>query len=259
MRPIGLLLVFALLAVGCGGGGGDAAEDSGMEEGGEEMAEAMDSTPMGSGSITGMISFDGAAPERMPLRMTADCMDERDTDPLSDATVVGESGGLQSVFVYVSAGLPDGYSYAAPSEPAVLDQEGCMYVPHVMGVQTGQMIRIENSDPFQHNIHPVPETNRGFNESTPNEGDYLEKSFLVPEVMISVKCDVHTWMQAYIGVLDHPYFGVSDADGSFSISGLPAGDYTVTAWHSQLGEQTMSVSVADGETAVADVSYSAAS
>ena len=134
-----------------------------------------------------------------------------------------------------------------------------MYVPHVMGVQTGQMIRIENSDPFQHNIHPVPETNRGFNESTPNEGDYLEKSFLVPEVMISVKCDVHTWMQAYIGVLDHPYFGVSDADGSFSISGLPAGDYTVTAWHSQLGEKTMSVSVADGETAVADVSYSAAS
>ena len=260
MRLIGLALFFALLTFGCGGGGEGAMDSADMmDDGADAMAAEAGMAPLGTSSITGMISIDGTPPERMPVRMKPECMDQYDTDPLSDATVVDSSGGLQSVFVYVSDGLADGSSFAAPSEPAVLDQEGCMYVPHVMGVQTGQTIRIENSDPFQHNIHPVPEKNRGFNESTPNEGDYLEKSFLEPEVMVSVKCDVHSWMQAYIGVLDHPYFSVSGTDGSFSIEGLPAGDYTVTAWHSQFGEQMMSVTVADGEAAMADFTYSAAS
>ena len=206
-----------------------------------------------------MITFDGEAPARVPVRMKPECMDQHDTDPLSEDTIVGEAGGLRNVFVHVSAGLADGYSFATPSEPAVLDQIGCMYAPRVMGVQTGQTVRIENSDPFQHNIHPVPETNRGFNESTPNEGDYLEKEFLLPELMVPVKCDVHSWMQAYIGVLDHPYFSVSGDDGSFTISGLPAGDYTIEAWHETFGSQTLQVSVVEGEAkADAHVTFAAA-
>ncbi len=134
-----------------------------------------------------------------------------------------------------------------------------MYTPHVFGMQTGQTFRIENSDPFQHNIHPVPEDNRGFNESTPNEGDFLEKRFLVPEMAISVKCDVHSWMQAYAFVLDHPYFNVSGDDGSFSIGNLPAGTYTIEAWHEVFGSQTMEVTVGDGEAkADANVTFVAA-
>lgn len=257
MRLTVLLVAFLLLATGCGGGGDTAAPAP--EADADEGVTVEEGTAMGTASITGTISFAGEAPARTPVRMKPECMDEHDSTPLSESALVSEGGGLKSVFVHVTMGLPDGYSYPAPSEPAILDQEGCQYVPHVMGVQAGQTIRIENSDPFQHNIHPVPEVNRGFNESTPNEGDYLEKSFLVPEVMVSVKCDVHSWMQAYIGVLDHPYFSVSDADGSFSIEGLPAGDYTIDAWHEEFGSQQMQVTVGDGEAATADFSFSASS
>ncbi len=206
------------------------------------------------GGVSGSVMFTGTPAERTPVRMNDDCTDERDTEALSEELLVNE-GAVQNVFVYVSAGLPDGYTYPTPSEPAVIDQVGCMYTPRVMGVQVYQTIRIENSDPFQHNVNSGPETNRGFNESTPNVGDYLEKKFLLPEVMVPIKCDVHGWMQAYIGVLDHPYFATTDASGSFMISGLPDGNYTLTAWHEQLGEQTMEVMVSGGAMSEAAVNY----
>ena len=252
MRPFALPLILALFISACGGGGGETAEEAPAAP----EAPAVESTAMGTGSITGTISFDGAAPERSRLRMNADCDDQRDDPALSEDVVVND-GALQNAFVYVSAGLPDGYSYAAPSDPAVLDQIGCMYVPHVMGVHVGQTIRIENTDPFQHNIHPTPETNRGFNESTPNAESFLEKEFLIAEMGISVKCDVHAWMQAFVHVMDHPYHATSDAAGNFAISGLPAGDYTVTVRHESLGEQSMQVTVADDAASEANASFSA--
>ena len=252
MRLTAISMLLVLLLAACGGGGDDTAMDSESDSGDAMPTEEM--TAMGSGSVSGAVMFTGTPAERTPVRMNDDCTDERVETALSEDMIVND-GALQNVFVYVSAGLPEGYSYATPAEPVVMDQEGCMYAPRVMGMQTGQTIRIENSDPFQHNVHPVPEENRGFNESTPGVGDYLEKSFLVPEVMISVKCDVHAWMQAYIGVLDHPYFATTDASGAFSISGLPDGNYTVTAWHEQLGEQMMDVTVADGSMAEASITY----
>lgn len=244
-----------LLVSACGGG--DSA-DAGSETAADTEAPVTESTPMGTASVAGTVSYDGEAPARTPVRMKPECMDQHDTDPMSEDALVHD-GGVQNVFVYVSGGLPEGYSYATPTGPVVLDQIGCVYAPRVLGMQAGQTLRIENSDPFQHNVHPVPEKNRSFNESTPNEGDFLEKTFLVPEVMVSVKCDVHAWMQAYIGVLDHPYFATTGADGSFTISGLPAGTYTVTTWHEQFGSQEMVVTVTDGEAAQADVSYAATS
>jgi len=240
------------LLAACGGGDPQSGPDP------DPNGPNGDHTPMGTASIMGTVSFDGEVPEATPIRMKPECMDLHDATPMSASAVVND-GAVQNTFVYVSAGLPDGYSYATPSDPAVLDQEGCLYLPRVLGMQTGQTLRIDNSDPFQHNVHPVPEENRGFNESTPGEGDFLEKTFLVPEVMISVKCDVHAWMQAYIGVLDHPYYATTGADGSFAIEGLPAGTYTVTTWHEHFGAQEIEVTVGDGESQQADVAYSAAS
>ena len=254
MRLYALVLILALFAAACGGGGSETAEEAPATE----AAPAVESTAMGTGSITGTISFMGTSPERARLRMNADCDDQRDPDdPALSEEVVANDGALQNAFVYVSAGLPDGYSYAPPAEPAVLDQVGCMYVPHVMGVQVRQTIRIENTDPFQHNIHPTPETNRGFNESTPNADSFLEKEFLIPEMAISVKCDVHAWMQAYVHVMDHPYHATSDGAGNYSISGLPAGEYTVTVRHESLGEQSMQVTVTDDAATEADAAFSA--
>lgn len=251
---ISAILTFLIFFIAACGGGGAGETDGGQESENASAAEAADTTPMGSGGVSGSVMFTGTPAERTPVRMNDDCTDERDTEALSEELLVNE-GAVQNVFVYVSAGLPDDYTYPTPSEPAVIDQVGCMYTPRVMGVQVRQTIRIENSDPFQHNVNSGPETNRGFNESTPNVGDYLEKNFLLPEVMVPVKCDVHGWMQAYIGVLDHPYFATTDASGSFMISGLPDGNYTLTAWHEQLGEQTMEVMVSGGAMSEAAVNY----
>jgi uncharacterized protein (DUF2141 family) len=139
----------------------------------------------------------------------------------------------------------------------VLDQTGCEYVPHVLGVQTNQPITIRNSDGLLHNINASPSANRGFNMSQPTnmEGS---RSFATQEVMIPVRCDVHGWMEAYIGVVDHPYFAVSGEDGSFTIENLPPGDYVVEAWHETLGTQTMNVTVGPNETGTADFAYEAA-
>ncbi len=256
MRFFALAFVATLFLTACGGGGDSAGttEDASPAESAAETA----STPMGTASISGIISYSGEAPARTPVRMKPECMDQHDDTPMSEDALVNE-GAVQNAFVYVVAGLPDGYSYATPSDAVVLDQVGCMYTPRVFGMQAGQTLRITNSDPFQHNVHPFPEANRSFNESTPGQGDFLEKTFRVPEVMISVKCDVHVWMQAYVGVMDHPYFAASASDGSFTISGLPAGTYTVGVWHEQFGTQEAEVTVEDGQTAATDFGYSAES
>jgi hypothetical protein len=142
-----------------------------------------------------------------------------------------------------------------PSEPVVLDQKNCRYEPHILGVQTDQTIVIRNSDPFLHNIHPVPENNRGFNVGQPTQGMETERTFSSPEIMIPVGCDVHGWMSAYIGVLDHPYFAVTGSDGSFQIPNLPPGEYTIEAWHETFGVKEMKVTVDEGGTATADFTF----
>ena len=250
---ISVFSILILLFIAACGGGDNQVE--GNHESDQPDAEAVgETTPKGVGVVAGSVMYTGQLAERTPVRMNEDCTDERDMQALSEDLIVHE-GAVQNVFVYVSAGLPEGYSYPVPDESAVLDQEGCMYVPRVMGVRVGQNLRIENSDPFQHNIHPTPEKNRPFNESTPGLGDYLDKDFKAPEVMIPVKCDVHPWMQAYIGVLDHPYYATTDASGAFQIAGLKDGNYTLTTWHEQLGEQTVDVVVADGAMVETSINY----
>lgn len=177
------------------------------------------------------------------------------TDPvLGETVVVNDNGSLRNVFVYVKEGLGD-YNFAVPDEPVQFDQNGCVYAPHIFGIQVGQTLEILNSDPLMHNLHALAEENRPFNFGMPNQGDTREQSFRVPEVMLHIKCDVHPWMSAYVGVVDHPFHGVSDDTGGFSISQLPAGSYVVEAWHEEYGTLTQNVTVTDGESVSLDFSF----
>lgn len=253
MLPLALV---ALLVAGCGGGG--AADDAGGEaaEGGEAAAEEY--TPAGSAVVSGSIQFTGMAPEQQELNLDRECMDIRsqnNMDPaLSQKVVVNDNGTLRWVFVYVKDGLGD-RTFPASSEPVVLDQVGCTYIPHVFGVQAGQPILIKNSDTFLHNIHAQPEANRRFNFGMPMQGQERTETFRVPEVAARIKCDVHPWMESWVGITDHPFFSTSDETGGYSIGDLPAGDYVIEAWHEEYGVQEQRVTVADGESVLLDFTF----
>ena len=134
-------------------------------------------------------------------------------------------------------------------------QKGCHYVPHVQGVQVGQPLQIVNSDSTLHNVHGMPKQSKEFNLGMPIQGMKLDRKFDKPEVMVKFKCDVHPWMNAYVGVLDHPFFAVSGADGQYEIKDLPAGTYTVEAWHEKFGVQTQEITVTDAAAGSADFSF----
>jgi plastocyanin len=172
--------------------------------------------------------------------------------------LVGPQNELQNVFVYVKDGLGD-RTFVSPQTPVVLDQDGCVYSPHVFGVQVGQPVEIVNSDATAHNVHAVPKANREFNFLQQTQGKRDIRTFDAAEVMVPFKCDVHNWMAAYAGVLPHPFFGVSGADGTFEIRGLPEGTYTIEAWHEQLGVQTQTVTVDGTSGATLDFSFASKS
>ena len=155
-------------------------------------------------------------------------------------------GDLQNVIVFVSEGLGD-RTFDAPTQPVVVEQKGCMYQPHVLAVRANQPLQVVNDDPTSHNIHPMPANNREWNKAEP-PGSQLEESFAREEIAIPVKCNVHPWMHGYIAVFKHPYFAVTGKDGSFDLSNLPPGTYTIKAWHEKLGTSTQTVTIGANET-----------
>ena len=208
------------------------------------------------GTVSGKIVYKGKVPGRKALEMAADPLcAAKHTDPArSEAMVVNENGTLKNVFVYVKKGL-EGKTFDTPAQPVILDQNGCLYVPHVIGVQTGQPIEILNSDGTLHNVHPRSKINREFNLAMPKFLKKKTAKFEKAEVMIPVKCDVHPWMQSYIGVLDHPFFSVTGDGGAFELKGLPAGTYTIEAWHEICGTQTQEVTVKEGAAQALDFTF----
>jgi len=250
-NPTWLALV-AMLAIGCGGDAGDGdAADTGGEA--QETAAAVD--PAVAATVTGTVTFSGTAPEGTPIDMSEEpvCAEKHDEQPMNQAVRVSD-GNLANVFVFVSEGLGD-MTFPASSDAVLLDQNGCMYHPHVLGIQTGQTLTIRNSDAVLHNINTRSTDNRPFNISQPQAGMESTRSFNTAEVMIPVGCDVHGWMNAFIGVTAHPYHAVTGDDGSFTIEGLPPGEYVIEAWHETLGAQTMSVTVGEAETGTVDFTY----
>jgi plastocyanin len=212
--------------------------------------------PATAGSVTASVTFEGTPPEPNIITITGDpkCVSENGGPQRADEQIVmGQGQALQNVFVYVKDGLGS-YGHPIPSEPVVLDQDKCRYTPRVLGVRVGQALQVRNSDPLLHNVRSNGVINQSFNKSTPIEGMSFNHTFATKEVMVPFKCDVHGWMSAYVGVVDHPYFGTSGPDGKVVLGNLPPGTYTIEAWHEQLGTKTQQVTIGAKESK--DVSFS---
>jgi plastocyanin len=201
-------------------------------------------------TVTGTVTFDGKAPALKPLAMDADpaCAKKHSAPVPNEMLELGTGNTMANIMVWVSNGLPAGKTYPAPKTPVVLDQNGCQYKPHVMGIMVGQPYRILNNDGVLHNIHTLPKINNAFNKGMPATVKEATTTFDKPEAMFHVKCDVHPWMSAYVGVFTHPFYSVTAKDGKFTISGLDPGTYEITAWHERLGTQKATVTVAANET-----------
>ena len=234
-----LLILTLILGVGCGkeetaAPGGPLWKPAGNE-----------------GNVTGVITFTGAVPAPSKLDMSSDPKCEGENF-LND--VVVKDGKLQNVFVFVKSGAPQA-AFETPATEVTLDQRGCKYVPRVLGIQAGQPLKIVNSDPTTHNIHTLPRVNREFNSSQQaGEGPIIRK-FKNPEAIFPVKCNQHSWMKAYIAVLAHPFFAISDASGAFTIKGLPPGEYEIEAWHEKYGAKTAKIKVAEKADTKADFTF----
>lgn len=263
MKRLAMVLFAASLVVTISCGKGKEAKEE--EEGTDDQALQTSATttatataaaqpaaaaaPADAATITGTVKFQGTAPAMPVIQMAADpyCQSQHANAPVKDEEVVVDSNGdLANVFVYVK-NVPG--SYPPPSTPVVLDQHGCQYHPHAIVLQVGQPLQIKNSDATLHNIHALPVINSPFNEGQPIQGmvstKKLDKAEITP---FRVKCDVHGWMKAFMAVMPNPFYSVSAENGTFTISGLPPGNYTIVAWHEKYGQQEQQVTVGPKET-----------
>ena len=258
-----LSIALSLLALGsaCSGGGGDHTANT------NTTAEAGGPYSGPTGTISGVISYNGTPPAPKKIDTTADPVcGQKSPNLMTDDTIV-KDGKVANTFVYIKEGTVEGgkkigdYSWTTPTSEVQLDQNGCHYAPHVLGVMVNQKLKITNSDATQHNIHPTPKLNQEWNQTQANGAPPIEKAFTRSEVLIPVKCNQHPWMKAYIGVLKHPLFSVSSDTGAFEIKGVPAGKYTVVAWReggANGEEKTMEVTVPANGAAKADFTFGGA-
>lgn len=239
MRKYGFAAALAMVALALGIAAGDAAQQG--------------------ATVSGRVRFTGTKPTNARIDMSeeAACKNKYPTPPTAETVMVNANGTLANVFVYVKSGLPAGATYPPPAGPVVIDQDGCRYKPHVLGIRVGQTLEIRNSDPVLHNIKAKGTKNRPFNVSQPSAGMKTNRTFSAPEVMVALECSVHGWMNAFVGVQAHPFFAVTGGDGSFSLKGLPPGTYTLEAWHEKYGTQTATVTVTGTETKTSDFTFAA--
>jgi plastocyanin len=247
---LGLLCMGFLLLVGCS----KKTEQSSNATEEKAAAPAPAATPIDPNTVatvSGTVKLDGTAPKAPKIDMSQDpaCKGTNNVE-----TYVVDNGNLANVFVYVKDGLGT-RTFDVPKDAVTIDQQGCKYHPHVLGVMAGQNIEIKNDDPTTHNIHPTPADNREWNESQPPQAAPIEKSFAREEVMLPVKCNQHPWMKMYINVVKSPFYAVTDSKGKYEIKGLPPGDYTLAFVQEKAGEQDQKVTLAAKDSKTVDMSF----
>lgn len=208
-------------------------------------------------TIKGLVKYEGEVPKFKEIKMDADpiCLTHHTAPVFPQTLLLGDGNTMGNVFVQVASGLPK-QDFPAPADPVVIDQKGCMYEPHVVGVMKGQPVKVLNPDGTLHNVHALTKINPEFNQAMPKFRTEITKVFDKEEFMFALKCDVHPWMGAWLTVMGHPFYKVTEANGQFSIDNLPAGTYEIQAWHEKLGTQKQSVTVADGETKEVNFTFS---
>jgi hypothetical protein len=209
------------------------------------------------GTIKGRVQLNGTPPGNTVIRMAVDPMCSKinaGKRPVQEMVVVSADGGLANVFVRLEGTFPP---TPVPTTPVVIDQSGCIYSPRVVGARVGQTLQVRNSDRLLHNVHTQSTRSNSFNVGQPMAGNSYDFRLRDEEIMLRLGCDVHRWMTSYVGVVNHPYFSVSNASGSFEISGVPPGNYTITAWHEQFGTSKQTVRVRADAATTLNFSYSA--
>ena len=212
--------------------------------------------PATAGALKGTVRTDGHAPAPRPIDMSEDpaCVKAHHGKAVDESLLVNRHGEVENAFVYIKSGL-EGKAFEVPQTPVTIDQAGCMFHPRVLGIQVDQILKVVNSDPVTHNIHPMAEINREWNHSQGPGDPPIDRHFTKPEVMVPVKCNIHSWMHAYVGVLSHPYFAVTKADGSFEIGNLPPGTYTLALWQEKLGTKEQSITIQPHGNTVANFEF----
>ncbi|MDP3703171.1 MAG: carboxypeptidase regulatory-like domain-containing protein [Candidatus Omnitrophota bacterium] len=197
-------------------------------------------------TVSGSVTFSGPAPARQPVNFGAEkqCALMHGTPPLNDEVVVNPDGTLRGVVVFVAGEVAG--TYAPPTEPVVVDQHGCLFLPRIVAAMVGQPIEFRNDDPVLHNVRAMSKKRQSFNIAQPIQGMKTVKMFKEPELAVPIKCDVHFWMVGSLHIFSHPFFAVTGDGGAFTLKGLPAGTYTLEAWHEKLGTQTQTITVQEG-------------
>lgn len=252
-----LLVAVSCFALSACGGKEEEAEEASETTTSTKATTATSSAPAATGgaTLTGKVLFSGGAPAKELIKMDADafCKSAHSEPVYTQEVVANSNGTLEWVLVYIKGGVSA--SYPAPSQPVTLDQKGCQYQPHVFGIQAGQTLRIVNSDGTLHNIHALPKINAEFNIGQPFQKMATDKKFDKPEVPLRFKCDVHKWMGAYCGVFNHPFFAVTNDQGTYEIKNLPPGNYVIEAWQEKYGPQTQNVTISGPEAKTLDFTF----
>jgi hypothetical protein len=209
--------------------------------------------PAKAGAVSGVITFDGPQAKPVVLDMSQDPACPQGPQPADSAR---PGNAAPNIFVYIKEGLGNA-RFGLPETPPVLNQIGCRYVPHMMGVMAGQTLEIRNDDRAQHNVHPMPRANDEWNESQMPRGKPILKVFRQPEMMMPIQCNQHPWMKSYLNVMDHPYFAVTGEDGRYEIKNLPPGEYTLAAMNEKREEQTVRIKVDAQGSPKADFKFAA--
>jgi plastocyanin len=209
------------------------------------------------GTVRGRVTLSGAPPKLKPLDVSKEpeCVKMHASNPLfPESVLTGPGNSLRNVVVYISAGAND--SAPTPGPPVIFDQQGCHYTTHVLAFHVGQEVRISNSDPFSHNIHPLAKINREWNKMQPPGTPPFSYAY-DHEEFIPIRCNIHPWMQGYFVVLKTNHFSLTGDDGTFVLTDLHPGHYTVTAWHESYGTQNKEINVTAGESLSLDFNFSA--